>query len=420
MSIINKKVKNLLLPEYITNSLSDINWINTKKDSDGDESIEFYANDLIMITYGTRGSTPFSSPECLRYGGNTTSYQIFSPKLKENYLYLGDGGSGILEIDKAVINKCFSQGVNPFTDSKEKVSSVIAEIINTYTHYHYDHLHTGAPLTGLFHSMAIRKMIIGGWAPRRVFQSVFKRPVFPRDFSEMDASYAFYEIKDVRSSVLIFLGNGDFKEMGRSEFQNLLRQNTPQIKHKKIGHDLANCVVVKCFPTAHPDPCISYRYENYNKNNEVVSCITFMSDHEIRNTDYRETYFKEQVAGSDALYIDGQYEEKNYIPGFGHGRVELIGDMAQKLKIPHVAIGHHAPTREDRQIDEMMVLANKSNEDSEFKSNLFGASDRMMLFVPAKERGLTGAVIGKMKLTVNNEGTDLTTTYSLDDHTSKM
>ena len=66
--------------------------------------------------------------------------------------------------------------------------------------------------------------------------------------------------------------------MGISEFKNLLKQNLPQIKHKKIGHDLHACLVMRCFPTAHPDPCISYRYENYDDMNDVVTAITFMTD----------------------------------------------------------------------------------------------------------------------------------------------
>lgn len=434
MKLIRKNTNKLLLPDYIIKCLSEIDWVNVNEGSDGENVIEFYDNDLLMITYGTRGSTPFSGPECLRYGGNTTSYQIYSPKLPSNYLYIGDGGSGILEIDKAIIKKCFSQGINPFVDSKEKVANVVTEVVNTYTHYHYDHLHTGAPLAGLFHSLVVRKMIIGGWGPRRMFQNVFKRPIFPRDFSEMNASYAFYQIKDPRSSVIIFLPDGDFKEMGCSEFKNLLKQNVPQIKHNKVSHDLANCVVVKCFPTCHPDPCISYRYETYNHDNQIVSSITFMTDHDIRDTDYRETYFRDQVAGCDALYIDGQYENKNYIPGFGHGRVELIGEMAQKLKVPNVAIGHHDPTREDNQIDAMIELAKAANEssDSDFRSNILGASDRMLIFVPAKERGRKGIVIGKMDLKIGRkveanltselEGTyaytDLTSGYSVHDHTS--
>lgn len=405
MRILRKKAKNVLLPSYIIDCLKEIDWINYEKDDENpnEDIIEFHPDDLILITYGTRGSTPFSGPECLRYGGNTTSYQVYSPKLLDNHLYLGDGGSGILEIDKTVIKKCFAVGINPFTDPKEKVSEIISDIVNTYTHYHYDHLHTGAPLAGLFHTDAVRKLIIGGWGPRKMFQNVFKRPLFPRDFSEIDASYSFYEIKEARSSVIIFLPNGDFREMGISEFKNLLKQNLPQIKHKKVSHDLQDCVVVKCFPTDHPDPCISYRYENYNDRNEIMTCITFMTDHDIRDTDYRENYFRNQVQGCDAIYIDGQYEQKNYVPGFGHGRVELVGEAAKHLHLPYVFIGHHDPTREDSQIDAMINLAKESSKGGETESTILGASDRMMIFCPGKTRNRKGIVLGKMDLVLGDK-----------------
>lgn len=439
MKTIHKKVKQILLPPYIVKGLREVPWIkSTGQSGADDETIEFYADDLILITYGTRGSTPFSGPECLRYGGNTTSYQIYSPKMPDNILYLGDGGSGILEINQSVIKKCFSQGINIFTAPREKVSQLISQIINTYTHYHYDHLHTGAPLAGLFHADAVRKLIIGAWNPRSMFQNVFKRPIFPRDFNEMHASYSFYDIKDVRSSVLAFLPNGDIREVGISDFNNMLQQSSPQIKHKKTSYYLSECLIVKCFPTDHPDPCTSYRYENYDGTNRLMSCITFMTDHDIRDTDYRETYFKAQVQGCDAIYIDGQYQDSNYIPGFGHGRVEMIGAMARDLKIPNVAIGHHDPTREDKQIDAMVDMAKQANKGGEIESRIFGASDRMMLFIPAPARGRKGIIIGRMDFTVvgqiHNEANDtgpssevkgnygcrdLTTIYQLHDHTKE-
>lgn len=416
-----------MLPSYIGQCLKKIEWMKSEEDV-----LQFHPDDLVLITYGTRGSTPFSGPESLRYGGNTTCYQIYSPKLPDNYLYLGDGGSGILEIDKSIIKKCFSQHINPFSDSHEKVSQVISCIINTYTHYHYDHLHTGAPLAGLFHSNSVHKTIIGAGGPHRMFQSVFQRPIFPRDFSEMEASFDFHEIRDVRSSVIALFPSGDFKEIGISEFKNLLHHTMPQIKHKKVSYHLSDCLIVKCFPTDHPDPCISYRYENYSETNKSMTSLAFMTDHEISETDYRENYFKEQVCGTDVLYIDGQYQEQNYIPGFGHGRVELIGVMGRELKLPNITIGHHDPAREDRQIDAMIEIAKQTNQG---KSRIFAASDRMMVFIPAKTRGRTGIVIGRMDLDIGERietdadsssevkgrycYLDLTTTYQLEDFTKE-
>ncbi len=113
-------INSILLPPYVIGCLKNLDWVQS------DEStITFYNDDFIMLLYGVRGSTAFSGPHHIRYGSNTTAYQIWSPKLPHDILYLGDGGSGILEIDKAIVNKLFENGINPFTAGQKEVSRVI-------------------------------------------------------------------------------------------------------------------------------------------------------------------------------------------------------------------------------------------------------------------------------------------------------
>jgi phosphoribosyl 1,2-cyclic phosphodiesterase len=395
----------ILMPSYIAECLKKIEWMDHDE-----ESISFYQDDFIMVIYGARGSTAFSGPHHIRYGSNTTSYQIWSPKLPTNMLYLGDGGSGILEIDKAVIDQCFKSGVNPFTANQKEVSKIISGVINTYTHYHYDHLHMGAPLSALFNANSIPKHIIGGDNPKKQFTKTFKRPAFPRDFGEVQASFIFHEITDPRSSVLIFTPNGEYRIMSTSDFNSFLQDGKPQIKHNRVFYNLDDCLVVRCYSADHPDPCISYRYENYNQDGELVMAVAFMTDHEIRETDDRNTYFMNHINNTDAVYFDGQYTNENFIPGFGHGRVEIIGKTAAKMNLKNILIGHHDPKRKDDEIDEMC-------------------------FIPSKQRQRKGVVFGRMNF---EKGTheieddigsqssvvslyksfDLTQTYQVEDYTT--
>lgn len=212
-------IKELLVPDYIIDCLKKVEWIESS-----DEHITFHPDDFMMIIYGARGSTAFSGPDHIRYGSNTTAYQIWSPKLPTNALYLGDGGSGVLEISNLVVAKCFARGINPFTASAEDVEPIIAAVNNTYTHCHYDHMHMGTPLAGIFHANSITKNIIGDKDIKTHFSKAFKRPVFPRDFGEIQASYNFQSIKEPRASVMIFTPNGEFRVMSSSTFDSFLKE----------------------------------------------------------------------------------------------------------------------------------------------------------------------------------------------------
>ena len=435
MKIINAPLEKILLPNYILECIKKIDWI--KSDS---ENIQFYQDDFIVILYGVRGSTAFSGPSHFRYGSNTTCYQIWSPKLPMDILYLGDGGSGVLEIDKEIMSKLFKKNINPITATQQEVSSVISAIINTYTHYHYDHLHMGAPLSGIFNANSIPKKIIGADNPKSQFTKTFKRPSFPRDFGEIQAAYSFHEIQDPRASVLIFTPDGDFRVMTSSEFNSYLSDGKPQIKHNKIFYNIEDCIITRCYSADHPDPCSSFRYENYDKDGKLINAFTFMTDHEIRETDDRNSYFLNHVNNSDAVYFDGQYTNDNFIPGFGHGRVEVIGKTAAKLNIKNVLMGHHDPKRKDDEIDKMVELAKENYEKErgeniteENRSRIIAAADRMMLFIPSKERGRKGIIFGRMNLEKGKEvydevgsqssviseykSFDLTQVYQIDDYT---
>ncbi len=432
-------INKILMPEYVIECIAKLEWMQGDK-----ESMSFYHDDFIMILYGVRGSTAFCGPRHIRYGSNTTAYQIWSPKLPPHILYLGDGGSGILEIDKVILNKLAKNGINPFTSNHRDVSQIISQIINTYTHYHYDHLHMGAPLSRIFNANSIPKKIIGGDNPRSQFAKTFKRPTFPRDFGEIQAAFSFHNIAEPRSSVIILTPEGGYCVMSTSDFNGLFGKEKPQLNRNKIFYHLDECIVVKCHTADHPDPCISYRYENYDSDGNCVTAVTFLTDHEIRETDHRNHYFLDHVKNSDAVYFDGQYTNDDFLSGFGHGRVEVIGEIAAKLSLRNIVIGHHDPKRTDEEIDAMVGLAQESYErlsqeartdEESMKHRIVGASDRIMFFIPSKERGRKGIVFGRMdfhrgiehvddigpqsSVVYQYKSYDLTQAYRLDDFTTE-
>ena len=430
MELIQLKDEDVYLPDYVVQSLKELSWMECEGGK-----ITFHPDDLILIHYGTRGSTSFTGPSLVRYGSNTTCYQIFSPKLPADVVYLGDGGSGMMEASKIIFEKLKKKGINPFTAKKEDLTAYYSHALISFTHYHYDHLHLGFPLTGLAHANSLDKVIIGSDNPKLQIRQAFRRPVFPRDFGEIASAYSFYDIKEPRSTLMVYLPNGDYKVMDLSAFDTVQKQANPKIRHKGLFYELHECLVVRTCPLSHPDPCNSYRYENYDKNGDLKTAITFMTDHETQETHSNDMYYVKQMKGSDYLYIDGQYDEETYVPGYGHGRVEVAAKIMAEVDLPFVGIGHHDPNRTDYEIDEMIQKAKSVYKDRTPKGTgkIIGASDRMMVFVPAKSRNRRGVVFGRMDVSIsemiaddigaqiqlkgNYKNADLTSTYNTIDET---
>lgn len=398
MSEVSLNIKDIFLPKYVLSSLKQINWIKKEEDK-----IIFNKDDLILIFYGTRGSTSFDFPENLKYGANTTSYHVFSPRIKTDVIITGDGGSGILELNKTIISKIISNNINPFSQEvheREKIKDFLKRIIHFQSHYHYDHLATGLPIASSYHINAIQKRVIGR-NPRINFIKTFKREQFPKEFKEMSKYYKFTNIWFPENTVFIILPNGRVYKVSMSKFNKILSSKEKDVFFENKTYNISDCLVVKTLKVSHPDPCLSYRYENYDKYGVLINSFVFLTDHELDIKDLGSNSFNNHINNSTIMYIDGQYNSKTYMKGYGHGRIEVIGEMSNMIKTDSIFIGHHSPESSDEQIDKMIdecrSVENDPNYsfDSDFKPKIFGASDRMMVFIPGASRKRTGMVIGR-------------------------
>ena len=121
---------------------------------------------------------------------------------------------------------------------------------------------------------------------------------------------------------------------------------------------------ITAFEVFHPAPCLAYRFEHGGKT------FVFCTDHELRrgsDPDHpnqkaslaAENRLREQAAGVDLLYRDGQYFHVEYdgslgIGGtgavsrldWGHSCMEDVREMAQECGVKQTLIGHHDPNRD--------------------------------------------------------------------------
>jgi len=66
---------------------------------------------MLIRFWGTRGSIPVPGNTTLKYGGNTPCVEVRS---SENKLLILDGGSGIRELGKHIVNSKDEEDINIF------------------------------------------------------------------------------------------------------------------------------------------------------------------------------------------------------------------------------------------------------------------------------------------------------------------
>lgn len=88
---------------------------------------------MIVTTWGTRGSTPVSGPNMVKYGGNTTCVEVSSRCLPDSMRLCVDGGTGFIPYGASIMRSIRHQkALNKF---------VPLDLFCLLTHYHWDHIH---------------------------------------------------------------------------------------------------------------------------------------------------------------------------------------------------------------------------------------------------------------------------------------
>lgn len=289
--------------------------------------------------YGTRGSIPVSGPDCVHYGGNTTSMLIDSECIPRDWALAVDTGSGFVPL----ASDCLAAGKKHF--------------VALYTHYHHDHT-IGMTLAPISFIKSVKVSLYGpeefGTGPAKLMEHLFQPPFFPVDFREIRSHIHCKGIDIPNSRIFLIHPDGGLKYMTIDQFETFDKEDRMIPFDRKSRYPIDECLVIRMYRSNHPERTISYRFEE----RPTGKVFVFLTDHE--NMDGAPKMFINHIKDADLLLMDSQYPRHKYdtqTAGFGHGTPDYCVESALKANAKMLGLTHHDPHSTDSNIDEILTEA---------------------------------------------------------------
>lgn len=286
-----------------------------------------------IITWGTRGSMPVSSPARVKHGGNTTCVQIQSGCIPGDMVLVIDSGTGVFP--------CSAQ----YIATKPRLAIL-------QTHWHKDHL-DGLTMAPHAHAEHAHVSVYGpeenGFGPTEAMKWLFQKPTFPREFAQIEHRFICTTLGNPGNQVIVVHPKAGINLITMAEY--LTAGANKQLHLGDQWHDAAECMIITMYKTAHPDFAISYRVVE----NPTGKAFVFVTDHE-KQADHPKDLL-DHVRDADVLLQDAQYTEEVYATrtaGFGHGTARYCVELAIRAKAKKLYLTHHDPMATDADIDHMV------------------------------------------------------------------
>jgi len=261
--------------------------------------------------WGTRGSIPISGEKYIKYGGETSCYEIISNK---NSSIILDTGTGFRRFGKKFLR-----------ENKN-------EVYILYSHYHWDHI-MGYPFfaplympTSILHMFNIENIKTD---ISEMFKKALSAPNFPLEFKDLQSQINIYDTK-----------------LKNLEIDDLTFNNIP-LNHPNNGQGI--------------------------KILEHGKSIVYLTDNELgleydKGSSFDE--FVEFCKNCDILLHDSEFTPEEYKArkGWGHSCYLDSLDLALKANVKKFILIHHNQDRTDDEIDKIVEICKKIVETQ--KSNL--------------------------------------------------
>ena len=248
--------------------------------------------------WGTRGSIPCPGPETVKYGGNTTCFEVTCGKKR----IIIDAGTGIRLLGKKIM--------------LEEANLLNADLFFTHTHMdHIQGLPFFAPLYNPNSDVRLNAGHLGG--EKYDLQGIIgtmlmKDPVFPVPSSLIEQACSF---NDYDCGRVFELGDG---------------------------------VVIKTGKLNHPNGACGYRIEFDGK----VIAICTDTEHYEGEIDANVV---ELAQDADIMVYDSAYTDEEYpkFKGWGHSTWQEAIKVAEKAQVKQTLLFHHDPSHNDEKMDQI-------------------------------------------------------------------
>jgi phosphoribosyl 1,2-cyclic phosphodiesterase len=259
---------------------------------------------MIIRCWGSRGSTPVSGKQYLRYGGNTTCLEI---RTNDDQVLIVDAGSGIRELGNSLI-----------AANRHNLTLLL-------THAHWDHI-LGFPF---FKPIYSRKTKLNIWgcpcaqtSIKKMLSPLMTAPNFPVNYDDIRAKISYNE--------------------------------TCHNQNFKLGS-----MIITPIALSHPNQGTGYKFEEDGKS------FVFLTDNELKynhegGLDFQD--YLEFSKGADLLFHDAEYKEEEYkdTRGWGHSLYKDVLELALDAGVKTLGLFHHNQERIDDDIDAIVNECRKT------------------------------------------------------------
>lgn len=253
---------------------------------------------LSIKFWGTRGSIPCPGPDTVKYGGNTTCFEILCGSKR----IIIDAGTGIRSLGKQIM--------------LEEKNFLDADLF--FTHTHMDHIQGLPFFAPLYNANSDVRLHAGHLAGDKydlhgiIGTMLMKDPVFPVPSSLIEKACSFNDYK-----------------CGQ-EF------------------DLDGGILIKTGQLNHPNGACGYRIEFEGK---IIAVCT--------DTEHFEDRIDENVVAlaqnADLMVYDAAYTEESYpnFKGWGHSTWQEAIKVADAANVKQTFLFHHEPSHSDEIMDKI-------------------------------------------------------------------
>lgn len=276
--------------------------------------------------WGVRGSFPVSSPDVIRYGGNTPCVEVET----EDGIIVIDAGTGIRGLGKSLLDRS------------------IKRFDMLLSHAHWDHIQ-GFPHCEALYEEDVSVTVHGLRNPRHSLTQVFagqqQEPFYPVSLEQLAADINFTEHEDGES------------------------------------FDVAGARVT-CRRLNHPGVAGGFRIECGDRAFAYI-CDTDLNGQHLLASDLPEASDTGPQAwlerlrqsacdlghGVDLAVCDTFFLPEEYDPTWGHSRAEDFLDLAAEIGMRSIVLYHHRPNRTDADLDAMVARCQSNVASCQSKAN---------------------------------------------------